>query len=425
MSVDTRAGKPSFDYDGTPPFLQPRCRDKFAADPEHYIEQGRKSAAAGGGHSSKLNASTPARWTPKSYKRGRAPAPCAAWRWSRWACPVPSRAPARTYRFSPPLEGGAHLHGTAFHPGDGPHVGLPLHDWLGRAAANSPNSPGAARGVLVRAADFHRGLASFRNRSPNMWTLIMLGTGAAFLYSLAAVFAPWLFPEPCAATRGTVPVYFEAAAVIVVLVLLGQVLELRARARTGDALRALLDLAPKTAIRVSAEGRERRCRSKTSCTATACASGQAPRFPLTAFIVSGTAAIDKSLLWARHPRRQEAGRHRHGRHAQHDGSFVMEARAVGSETVLSRIVALVAEAQRSRAPLQIWPIAWRATSCPPWSLSRCSRFWRGSPSAPRRSSPTPSSPPSRCSSSPARARWGSRRPSQSWWRPAAARAKVS
>ena len=139
-----------------------------------------------------------------------------------------------------------------------PHIGIPLHDVIAPRIAQWIELALAAPVVVWCARPiFERGLASIRNRSPNMWTLLMLGTGAAFLYSLAAVLAPGLFPDEMRAHGGTVPVYFEAAAVIVVLVLLGQVLELRARARTGDALRALLNLAPKTALRALVNGTER------------------------------------------------------------------------------------------------------------------------------------------------------------------------
>ncbi|TIV25846.1 MAG: YHS domain-containing protein, partial [Mesorhizobium sp.] len=158
---------------------------------------------------------------------------------------------------------------------------------------------------------FHRGWESVVNRSPNMWTLISLGVGAAYLYSVVAALFPDIFPHQFRGHDGAVPVYFEAAAVIVALVFLGQLLELRARERTGSAIRALLDLAPKTARLIGADGSEK-------------------DVPLDK--TEGSALTGGTL--------------------NKNGSLVMRAEKVGAETTLSRIVEMVAKAQRSRAPIQ-------------------------------------------------------------------------
>ena len=141
----------------------------------------------------------------------------------------------------------------------GPMLGLPMRDWIGERTAVWLELVLATPVVLWAALPFfRRGWDSILNRSPNMWTLISLGVGAAYLYSVVATLFPDLFPHQFRGHGGSVPVYFEAAAVIVALVFLGQVLELRARERTGSAIRALLDLAPKTARRIAADGSRER-----------------------------------------------------------------------------------------------------------------------------------------------------------------------
>ncbi len=357
MSVDTRAGKPSFDYEGTTyHFCAPRCREKFAADPEHYIDPGRKverSMAAGGKDDGKTLYTCP--MDPEIVQEGPGTCPICGMALEPMGVPSAEEQPnPELMDFLHRLKIGTALTLPLLILAMVPHIGIPLHDiippriaqWIELALA-TPVVLWCARPI------FERGLASIRNRSPNMWTLLMLGVGAAFLYSLAAVLAPGLFPDEMRAHGGTVPVYFEAAAVIVVLVLLGQVLELRARARTGDALRALLNLAPKTALRALANGGEREVPLDHVLHGDRIRIKPGAAIPVDGVIIEGASAIDESLLSGESlPVDKRAGDPVTGGTINTSGSFVMEARAIGSETVLARIVALVAEAQRSRAPLQ-------------------------------------------------------------------------
>ncbi|MES0043552.1 heavy metal translocating P-type ATPase [Mesorhizobium sp. M0091] len=200
---------------------------------------------------------------------------------------------------------------------------------------------------------FHRGWESLVNRSPNMWTLISLGVGAAYLYSVVAALLPDIFPHQFRGHGGTVPVYFEAAAVIVALVFLGQVLELRAREKTGSAIRALLDLAPKTARLIGEDG------SETDVPLDAVKTGDHLRLrpgdavPVDGIVTEGRSSIDESMISGEPlPVEKTKGDALTGGTLNKNGSLIMRAEKVGSETTLSRIVELVAKAQRSRAPIQ-------------------------------------------------------------------------
>jgi Cu+-exporting ATPase len=200
---------------------------------------------------------------------------------------------------------------------------------------------------------FERGWQSIRNASPNMFTLIALGTGTAFGYSVLATVAPSLIPASFRSPDGTVPVYFEAAAVITVLVLLGQVLELRARSRTSGAIKSLLRLSPKTAHVIHPDGREAdipldhvhvgdRLRVKPGETV-----------PVDGKVVEGHSSVDESMLSGEPvPVEKHPGAHVVGGTMNGSGGFVMEAERVGADTVLAQIVRMVSDAQRSRAPIQ-------------------------------------------------------------------------
>jgi Cu+-exporting ATPase len=199
---------------------------------------------------------------------------------------------------------------------------------------------------------FQRFWASLGNRSPNMFTLIGLGTGAAYLYSLAATLFPQFFPASFRGMHGSVDVYFEAAAVITTLVLLGQVLELRARRRTSDAIRALLHLAPRTAHLVSG-GTEQDVPLEQVKHGDLLRVRPGERIPVDGTIREGASAVDESMVTGEPlPAEKAAGDKVTGGTLNASGSFVMLAERVGSETLLAQIVKLVSEAQRSRAPMQ-------------------------------------------------------------------------
>lgn len=234
----------------------------------------------------------------------------------------------------------------------GAMLGLPWDDWLGAGAVRWLQFALATPVVAwVAQPFFRRGWQSIVTGHLNMWTLIAIGTGAAYAFSVVSLLAPGIFPAGLADGLHP-PLYFEAAAVILILVLVGQVLELSARDRTGDAIRALIDLSPKTVRRVAGAGDEDvplgavrvgdRLRVRP---------GEA--VPVDGVVVEGGSSVDESMITGEPvPVEKVGGDPVTGGTLNKTGSFVMEAEAVGSDTVLSRIVAMVAAAQRSRAPIQ-------------------------------------------------------------------------
>jgi Cu+-exporting ATPase len=199
---------------------------------------------------------------------------------------------------------------------------------------------------------FVRCAESIRNRSPNMWTLIGIGVAAAYAYSVLATVAPGVFPEAFR-KGGKVSVYFEAAAVIVSLTLLGQVLELRARSRTSAAIRALLGLQPKNARRISAGGAEEDIPLADVRIGDTLRVRPGEKVPVDGVVVEGRSSVDESMLTGEPiPVEKVAGARLIGATINGTGSLVMRARKIGSETVLAQIVQMVAQAQRSRAPMQ-------------------------------------------------------------------------
>jgi Cu+-exporting ATPase len=200
---------------------------------------------------------------------------------------------------------------------------------------------------------FQRFWTSLVNRSPNMFTLIGLGTGVAYLYSVVATVAPQVFPESLHAMNGYPDVYFEAAAAITALVLLGQVMELRARSRTSAAIRALLDLAPKTARLISNDGSEKDIPLEQVKPGDRLRVRPGEKVPVDGVVLEGRSSIDQSMITGESiPVEKEANSKVIGATINASGSFVMRAERVGSETLLARIVQLVGQAQRSRAPIQ-------------------------------------------------------------------------
>jgi P-type Cu+ transporter len=199
---------------------------------------------------------------------------------------------------------------------------------------------------------FQRGWASIVNRSTNMFTLIAMGTGVAYLYSLVAAIAPGIFPASFREMSHRPAVYFEAAAAIVTLVLLGQVLELRARSRTGAAIRALLDLAPRTA-RIIHDGSEQDIPLDQVQVGNRLRVRPGEKLPVDGTVLEGRSSVDESMITGESvPVEKSEGARVIGATVNGSGSFIMRAEHVGNETLLAQIVAMVSQAQRSRAPIQ-------------------------------------------------------------------------
>ncbi len=232
-------------------------------------------------------------------------------------------------------------------------VGLPVRDWLGHQLSVYIEFVLATPIILWAALPFfRRGVDSFRNLSPNMWTLISLGVGAAYVYSLVATFAPGLFPEQYRMGEG-VGTYFEAAVVIIALVFVGQVLELRARERTGDAIRALMDLAPKTARRILADGTEYDAPLENIVEGDLLRVRPGDSVPVDGEVVEGRSSIDESMITGEPvPVEKTVGDRVTGGTINKNGTLAIRATQVGADTVLAQIVEMVAGARRSRAPIQ-------------------------------------------------------------------------
>ena len=232
-------------------------------------------------------------------------------------------------------------------------VGLPVRDWIGHQMASYLEFVLATPIVLWAALPFFkRGWDSVVNRSPNMWTLISLGVGAAYFYSIFATFLPGLFPEQYRMGHG-VGTYFEAAVVIIALVFVGQVLELRARERTGDAIRALLDLAPKTARRILPDGNEYNAPLENIMEGDRLRVRPGDAVPVDGTVIEGRSSLDESMLTGESmPVEKGPGDAVTGATINKNGSLVIEAGKVGADTVLAQIVTMVSNARRSRAPIQ-------------------------------------------------------------------------
>ena len=270
---------------------------------------------------------------------------------------------------------------------------------------------------------FVRGWQSLVTRNLNMFTLIAMGTGVAYVYSVVGTLAPGIFPTTFRGHGGAVAVYFEAAAVITVLVLLGQVLELRAREADIGAIKALLELAPKTARRIGAMARTTRCELDTVAVGDQLRVRPGEKVPVDGVVLEGRSALDESMVTGESmPVTKEAGSKVIAGTLNQSGGFVMRADKVGRDTLLAQIVQMVADAQRSRAPIQrladqvagwfvpaVIVVALLAFGA--WALVRAGAAL----------GVTAWSPPSACSSSPAPARSGSPRRCRSWSASGAAR----
>jgi len=348
MKVDPAATPHHAVHEGqTFHFCSAGCRAKFVAEPAKYLAKERPAAPAPAG----------AIYTCPMHPQVRQVGP--------GSCPIcgmalePELASAdsgpnpeladMTRRFwiglalAAPvfaLEMGGHLAG--------------LHRWIAPQASNWVQLVLATPVALWCGQPFFvRGLASLRNRSLNMFTLIAMGVGVAWAYSVVATLVPQVFPPAFRRMDGSVPIYFEAAAVITVLVLLGQVLELRAREQTSGAIRALLDLAPKTARRVRADGADEEVALDLIQVGDRLRVRPGEKVPTDGELLEGRVSIDESLVTGESmPATKAPGDKVVGGAINRTGSFVMRADRVGADTLLAQIVQMVAQAQRSRAPIQ-------------------------------------------------------------------------
>lgn len=351
MSVDPNAGKPTAEYEGQVfHFCSAGCKTKFEADPARYLS------------------GEPARQEPvKPGTLYTCPMHPEIVQDKPGSCPLcgmalePMGVPTGDEGPNPELVDFTHrlwVSAACSIPllvlTMGPMVGLPVREWIGERTAAWLELILAAPVVLWAALPFFkRGWDSLLNRSPNMWTLISIGVGTAFGYSVVATLFPDIFPHSFRGHGGSVPVYFEAAAVIVALVFLGQVLELKARERTGSAIRALLDLAPKTARRIAQDGTETDVPLDQVHVGDRLRIRPGDSVPVDGVVVEGRSSIDESMITGEPvPVEKVEGDKVTGGTLNKNGSLVIRAEKIGAETMLSRIVEMVAKAQRSRAPIQ-------------------------------------------------------------------------
>ncbi len=358
MSVTIATAKHTHVHDGTTYyFCNPRCKERFAADPGAYLDEDRKKAAA----TAEAAALAPGTmWTcpmdPEIVQDHPGTCPICGMALEPMGIPPADAGPnPELVDFTRRLKIALPLTIPLVIIAMGGHFGLPVIQLFGARGAQLVELLLTAPVVLYAGWPFlERGVASLRNRSPNMWTLISIGVSAAFLYSIVATLLPSLFPaELRTGHGGTVGIYFEAAAVIIVLVLVGQILELRAREKTGNAIRALMGLAPKTARRVAMDGSEGDVPLDDVKTGDRLRVRPGEAVPVDGIIVEGNSAIDETLLTGEAlPVEKAKGDGVTGGTINRSGTFVMVAEKVGAETTLAKIVDLVAKAQRSRAPIQ-------------------------------------------------------------------------
>jgi P-type Cu+ transporter len=348
MSVDPATSRHRFDYRGeTFHFCSAGCRTKFAADPQAYLDESKPKAAVPEG----TIYTCPMHPQIRQIGPGSCPICGMALEPEVASLDAPPNAELAdmTRRFwiglalsVPPvvLEMGGHLMG-----GHG-FLDQTLSNWIQLVFATP---------VVIWAGwpFFVRGWQSLVTRNLNMFTLIAIGTGVAYAYSIVGTMAPGLFPPNFRGHGGAVAVYFESAAVITVLVLLGQVLELRAREATSGAIKALLQLAPKAARRVSDDGVDHEVEIDSLVVGDRLRVRPGEKVPVDGVILEGRSSLDESLVTGESmPVTKEAGGKVIAGTLNQSGGFVMRADKVGRDTLLSQIVKMVAQAQRSRAPIQ-------------------------------------------------------------------------
>ncbi len=350
MSVDPNAGKPHLSYHGEDyHFCSQKCHDRFEADPYFYLSGNKSKKKV----SAPKNALFTCPMDPEIIQEGPGTCPICGMALE----PMDGVAEGPNHElidFTRRLWVSAGAAVPLLVLTMGPMIGLPVRGWIGEGITLWIELLLATPVVLWAAAPFfHRGWTSLKTRNFNMWTLIMLGVGAAYAYSVVATLLPGLFPATMQSPDGHVPVYFEAAVVIVALVFVGQVLELRARERTGDAIRALLDLAPKTARRVLPDGKEYDAPLENIIEGDRLRVRPGESVPVDAKVVEGYSSVDESMITGEPvPVEKTEGNSVTGGTINKNGSLIIEASRVGEETMLAKIVAMVSSAQRSRAPIQ-------------------------------------------------------------------------
>ncbi|WP_454841843.1 MULTISPECIES: heavy metal translocating P-type ATPase [Pseudomonas] len=332
-------------------FCSLKCQEKFRADPERY--SGNVSSAESRATTPESAVQTGTEFTCPMHPEIRQPGPGNCPKCGMTLEPVmPAldeeenpelRDFARRFWWSLPLTVLVTVLAMVGHPLQLLHGSI--QNWIELALA-TPVTLWAGWPFFVR------GIASIRNRSPNMWTLIGLGTAAAYLYSVAATVFPQSFPTTFM-QDGRIGVYFEAAAVIISLTLLGQILELKARSQTSAAIKSLLGLSPKTARRINADGQEEDIPLTHVHLGDHLRVRPGEKVPVDGSVLEGESAVDESMLTGEPvPVMKRAGDSLIGATLNTHGSLVMEAQKVGAETMLSQIVQMVARAQRSKAPMQ-------------------------------------------------------------------------
>ncbi|MHA7774570.1 heavy metal translocating P-type ATPase [Roseibium sp. M-1] len=354
MSVTLGKGKPSLKYKGKVyHFCNPKCHDKFEGDPYFYLSgnNGRKTALEA--ERSAEGALYTCPMHPEIVQEGPGTCPICGMALEPMSG-VSDEPNHELIDFTRRLWVSALAAIPLLILTMGPMLGVPVRDWIGEGVAIYLEALLATPVVLWAALPFFkRGWTSLVTRHFNMWTLIMIGVGAAYLYSMVAAFLPFLFPDTLKMQSGHMPVYFEAAVVIIALVFVGQVLELRARERTGDAIRALLGLAPKTARRITPDGDEYDAPLENILAGDRLRVRPGEAVPVDGEVLEGGSSVDESLVTGEPvPVEKSPGDSVTGGTLNKTGSFVMEAKLVGADTMLSKIVDMVASAQRSRAPIQ-------------------------------------------------------------------------
>ena len=356
MRVDPLAGKPTAEHGGVDyHFCSADCHDKFLTDPERYLDPEKRAATEAARDAAPPGTIFFCPMCPGQEQEGPGVCKVCGMALEPMGVPTGEQGPnTELIDFTRRMIIGAILTVPILVLSMGPHLGIPIRAWIGERTADWIEFALATPVVLWAGWPFfERCKASILNRAPNMWTLIGVGVGAAYLYSVVATVMPGIFPDAFRGTEGSVAVYFEAAAVIVVLVLLGQVLELRARERTGGAIRSLLDLAPKMALRVKVDGTDEAVPLEDVQAGDRLRIRPGGSVPVDGIVRSGRSSIDESMLTGEPvPVEKTIGDAVTGGTLNGSGSFVMEAERVGNDTMLARIVTMVAEAQRSRAPIQ-------------------------------------------------------------------------